>query len=123
MKVASFQAAPLLVVGISFLLSTCHAFQHSSSSVGLPFISVRQQQREPLSFTASSSSSSSSSLNTALFQAKPKNKNSPNNTPEKEKQTGISLLFTYMTPWRNPNSIFVYMFGLLYVLGKYSESH
>jgi hypothetical protein len=34
-----------------------------------------------------------------------------------------SLLIQYMTPWKNPNSIFVYMIGLLYLLGKYSEAH
>jgi hypothetical protein len=33
------------------------------------------------------------------------------------------LILVYMTPWRNPNSIFVYMFALIYALGKYSESH
>jgi hypothetical protein len=34
-----------------------------------------------------------------------------------------SLLIQFMTPWKNPNSIFVYMIGLLYLLGKYSEAH
>jgi hypothetical protein len=34
-----------------------------------------------------------------------------------------SLLIQYMTPWKNPNSIFVYMIGLLYLLGKYSEAN
>ena len=41
---------------------------------------------------------------------------------EKEKQVdALTLLKTYMTPWRNPNSIFVYLGAALYVLGKYSE--
>lgn len=35
---------------------------------------------------------------------------------------GGALLLTYMTPWRNPNSIFVYMLLTVYCLGKYSES-
>jgi hypothetical protein len=42
---------------------------------------------------------------------------------EREKNDGIGLLFLYMTPWKNPNSIFVYMLLILYGLGKYSEAH
>jgi hypothetical protein len=42
--------------------------------------------------------------------------------PEREKGDVIGLLLLYMTPWRNPNSIFVYMLLLLYVLGSISES-
>jgi hypothetical protein len=40
---------------------------------------------------------------------------------EKEQPRGLGLVLLFMTPWRNPNSIFVYMFGILYVLGKYGE--
>jgi hypothetical protein len=40
-----------------------------------------------------------------------------------QQEWDAALLITFMTPWKNPNSIFVYMFGLLYLLGKYSESH
>ena len=43
--------------------------------------------------------------------------------PVKEQQTNpVELLITYMTPWRNPNSIFVYLFLGVYLLGKYSEA-
>lgn len=35
----------------------------------------------------------------------------------------FALFLVYMTPWRNPNSIFVYMLLTLIALGKYSESH
>ena len=35
----------------------------------------------------------------------------------------VRLVIAYMTPWRNPNSIFVYLLALLYCLGKYSEAH
>jgi hypothetical protein len=41
----------------------------------------------------------------------------------KERVSGIGLFFLYMTPWKNPNSIFVYMLVTLYFLGKYSEAH
>lgn len=39
-----------------------------------------------------------------------------------QQKWNFSLFLVYMTPWRNPNSIFVYMFLILYCLGKYSES-
>ena len=41
---------------------------------------------------------------------------------EKEERKGLQLVLLYMTPWRNPNSIFVYLFLILYVLGKMSEA-
>jgi hypothetical protein len=42
--------------------------------------------------------------------------------PEREKTDGLGLFFLYMTPWKNPNSIFVYMLAGLYFLGKYSQA-
>ena len=42
--------------------------------------------------------------------------------PEREKIEGLDLVLLYLTPWKNPNSIFVYMLLILYALGKYSES-
>lgn len=41
----------------------------------------------------------------------------------KKMDWNLGLVFVYMNPVRNPNSIFAYMFLVLYVLGKYSESH
>jgi len=35
----------------------------------------------------------------------------------------LELLLLYMTPWKNPNSIFVYMIIILFLLGKYSEAN
>ena len=35
----------------------------------------------------------------------------------------FGLFLVYMTPWKNPNSIFVYLFLTLYLLGEYSEAH
>ena len=40
---------------------------------------------------------------------------------EREQPRGLGLVLLFMTPWRNPNSIFVYMFLILYGLGKYGE--
>ena len=42
--------------------------------------------------------------------------------PEREENNALQLVVLYMTPWRNPNSIFVYLFAGLYFLGKYSEA-
>mmetsp|Transcript_22036 Transcript_22036/g.28527 ORF Transcript_22036/g.28527 Transcript_22036/m.28527 type:complete len:125 (-) Transcript_22036:228-602(-) len=51
-------------------------------------------------------------------------KKQPSKEPfDREKQDwNLGLVLQYMTPWKNPNSIFVYMFGTLYVLGKISEA-
>jgi len=46
----------------------------------------------------------------------------PQKEPPKESPKGLDLILLYMTPWRNPNSIFVYLFAIIYVLGKISES-
>jgi hypothetical protein len=42
--------------------------------------------------------------------------------PEREKNDALGLFLLFMTPWRNPNSIFVYMLLLLYALGKINEA-
>ena len=51
-----------------------------------------------------------------------KKQKEPEPVVEKEKREGLDLFFLYMTPWRNPNSLFVYIFVILYCLGKYSEA-
>lgn len=106
---------------ISAFLSVSDAFQPVHNAVRLT--SSFQQKTMPVSSTSS----------TALFQAKKapskpmktkgKKNVKGNNEQEKEKVTGLNMVLLYMTPWKNPNSIFVYMFGILYALGKYSESH
>ena len=42
--------------------------------------------------------------------------------PEREEKNALELVLLYLTPWRNPNSIFLYLFGIVYFLGKYSEA-
>ena len=59
---------------------------------------------------------------TTLLEAKKNTKKSPAGSEEKESPSALTMLIAYMTPWRNPNSIFVYMLLTLYALGKYSES-
>jgi len=44
-------------------------------------------------------------------------------TSKKESVTdSLQLLLAYATPWRNPNSIFVYMLLTLYILGSIEEA-
>lgn len=57
----------------------------------------------------------------ALFETALMAKKTPKE-PEREKKDALGLLILYMTPWKNPNSIFVYMLLLLYGLGTYSEA-
>jgi murein L,D-transpeptidase YcbB/YkuD len=42
---------------------------------------------------------------------------------EKEKITsGADLFILYMTPWKNPNSIFVYFILIINILAKFNEA-
>jgi hypothetical protein len=60
---------------------------------------------------------------TTALNAKKKIDPSPAPKQERKQLDGLGLIFLYMTPWKNPNSIFVYMLLILYCLGKYSETH
>lgn len=67
----------------------------------------------------STTSASSVSAATVLQAVKKKN----DGKPETKKITDpFQLVVLYMTPWKNPNSIFVYMFAVVYALGKMSEA-
>jgi hypothetical protein len=57
-----------------------------------------------------------------VLDAKKKKISSSVEEEEREQPRGVGLVLLFMTPWRNPNSIFVYMFLILYVLGKYGEA-
>jgi hypothetical protein len=54
-----------------------------------------------------------------------KNKKKGDKTDEtlQKMPSPTDLFLAFMTPWRNPNSLFVYMLIILYTLGKYSEAH
>mmetsp|Transcript_5375 Transcript_5375/g.13504 ORF Transcript_5375/g.13504 Transcript_5375/m.13504 type:complete len:138 (+) Transcript_5375:119-532(+) len=66
--------------------------------------------------------SSPSSSSTTELGLKKKKKTKQEEPEVKEEKRGIELVLLYMTPWRNPNSIFVYLFATVYFLGKYSEA-
>jgi hypothetical protein len=55
---------------------------------------------------------------TSLLAAKKKN----DDNTQKEKLSALTIFIAFATPWRNPNSIFVYLFLGVYALGKYSEA-
>lgn len=91
-----------------------------------------QHQQQPSSSTSVISTCTSqklivqsSSFSLIVLDAKKKKKISSSVEEEEEREReqprGLGLVLLFMTPWRNPNSIFVYMFGILYVLGKYGE--
>ena len=111
------------VTFILAFLSVSNAFQPVHNAV--KSTSSFQQKTMPVDSASSSSTSlfQAKKVPSTVIKTKGKKTLKSKKEPEKEKQNGLSLVLTYMTPWRNPNSIFVYMFGLLYALGKYSESH
>jgi hypothetical protein len=51
-----------------------------------------------------------------------KKKGPDNKKPEKEKVSGLDLVLLYMTPWKNPNSIFVYFILIINILAKIKET-
>jgi hypothetical protein len=104
---------------------------HDTTKTSIPhflliFVTIR---RTCISGLSECSSSTAATTTTAL-NAKDQKKNVVNKksaaapeAKEREKKDGIGLLFLYMIPWKNPNSIFVYMLLIVYGLGKYSEAH
>jgi acyl-coenzyme A synthetase/AMP-(fatty) acid ligase len=50
-----------------------------------------------------------------------KKKGPDDKKPEKEKVSGLDLVLLYMTPWKNPNSIFVYFILIINILAKIKE--
>ena len=50
-----------------------------------------------------------------------KSKGTENENADK-KPTALDLILLYMTPWRNPNSIFVYFILIINILAKVKET-
>jgi hypothetical protein len=59
----------------------------------------------------------------SLPMNKKKKKGENNDETLQKMPSPTDLFLAFMTPWRNPNSLFVYMLIILYTLGKYSEAH
>ena len=98
----------ILIVAASTLIGPVAAFQPASPSLSLSSTATNKQ---------------SSSVVLHAFKPPTFKKKTPEPVIEKEKSSSaLDLITLYMTPWRNPNSIFVYMLILLFALGKYSEA-
>ena len=103
-----------------FLLLLAHAFNEATAF-----------QPQPLLKTKALESQTRPTSNLVLVPPTPRQptclslKINKKDKPEEKKKMewGLDLFLVYMTPWRNPNSIFVYLLLLLYSLGKYSETH
>jgi hypothetical protein len=85
-------------------------------------LQVRQERQHGPTWTTSQASSSSSSSVLHLKAPKSKATDDDDDDEKINQEWDLGLLLVYMTPWKNPNSIFVYMFAVVYGLGKYSES-
>ena len=64
-----------------------------------------------------------SKRNTVLFAAKKPTKSGGGAGEEKKQVVDpLELFILFMTPWRNPNSIFLYMLIIINILGRMQES-
>ena len=73
------------------------------------------QRRSPTVLAAKNKKSGSTSK-------APAKKDTTSNVVRTKIDNPVELVLLYMTPWKNPNSIFVYLFLAVFLLGKYSES-
>ena len=114
-SVESFEVAPKVTKNPSTSRQQFHSNHHHHHQ----YLTNNSQHQNRLSPSSSSSPSSSTS---SLIVLDAKKKKTVEEEPVREKKNAFELVLVYMTPWRNPNSIFVYMFTALYFLGKYSEA-
>jgi len=104
----------------SFLVLSPQEFSRKQFSRLPPSLSPSPREGK----VPSPSSRSINSRHIVFLSAKNQNKGaSPPQPREREKITDpLQLVLLYMTPWKNPNSIFVYMLLVVYVLGKLNEN-
>ena len=112
----------LLPILCILLISICKIESFEvARQVKSPF--QQQQQRPSSTFSVLTCTSQkllvqSSSCSLIVLDAK---KKKIVEEEEREQPRGLGLVLLFMTPWRNPNSIFVYMLLIVYGLGTYSE--
>lgn len=84
-----------------------------------PWILSQVQARHRSAISNNMSATKSSAARTYLSA-----KNNPSDDEkERRKITSTSeLILLFLTPWKNPNSIFLYMFLILIILGKINEN-
>lgn len=106
----------LALLLITFESCSCFIVQNLGS---FKSIASRSQAFTKSGITANSLKHSNSAL---LAKKKGKEVGEASASGDKKKLDPLELILLFMTPWRNPNSIFVYMFLILYVLGKMNET-
>ena len=113
------------IEGIANMFYRCFAFMMlvAVASMALGPVDAFQSTHIPSSLATTSTKGEASSF--ALHAFKPPSLKKKTAEPPSEKiksSNALDLIILYMTPWRNPNSIFVYLFVILFALGKYSEA-
>ena len=117
----------LLPILCILLISICKIESFEvARQVKSPFQQQQQQQQQRPSSTFSVLTCTSPKLpvqssSCSLIVLDAKKKKIVEEEEEREQPRGLGLVLLFMTPWRNPNSIFVYMLVIVYGLGKYSE--
>ena len=117
----------LLPILCILLISICKIESFEvARQVKSPFQQQQQQQQQRPSSTFSVLTCTSQKLpvqssSCSLIVLDAKKKKIVEEEEEREQPRGLGLVLLFMTPWRNPNSIFVYMLLIVYGLGKYSE--
>ena len=115
----------LVLMLVLLLVVKSHAFVVAPKTLTT---SLQQKQKEVRQDSFSIGGSSllllpTPSYRRAFGSSAPLAAKKKDNSDDKESMSDpLQLLLLYMTPWKNPNSIFVYMLAILYALGKYSES-
>ena len=120
--VATFAALLTTCAGAFLLQPTTANFKSAQAKTGA---AARHRNEHDVAALASATHllDGSRSLSASALMAA-KNKKSNETKDKRGKiENPVELVLLYMTPWKNPNSIFVYLFAIVYVLGKYSESH
>ena len=71
---------------------------------------------------SSGAASLSARADTAVFAAKKPKGSEAKEGEKKQVVDPLELFILFMTPWRNPNSIFIYMLLIINILGRMQES-
>ena len=107
---------------IAFLSSLCLFFLSTRRIESFEASSIGRIQCYT-SHRTSFATFSPSSLTVLDAKKNQKNKMSPSVEEEdKDRPRGLRLVLVFLTPWLNPNSIFLYLFLTVFLLGKYSEA-
>ena len=108
---------PTVLVSLAVILLASHPIESFQ-----PISRAAQTPSRHFDLAKSTEQQSFGSSALSLTEMNLKKKKAPAEEPVREKNSPAELVLLYMTPWRNPNSLFVYLFGAVWLLGKYSEA-